>query len=306
MTTSGTGFRRDSLLPLIVLFALACSSSNDGAGQMGGPGTGGAASSQTGASGGANANPGAGGGSANRGGSAGMTDQTGSGGSGVMAGTGGSGAATGSGGSTAMNGSGGTSAATGSGGSPAASGSGGSGASSAGPSYDDAKRMIDDYAAAHPGQSGDVNAKSPAEIAADPDAQAILALCGPDQRPVIPQLAWEYGGGDHAWINASASALVLCVYIPVSPDSEHWQYDAAADNVTADVYVLYPDQNPCKDEQGADQVAKCIGDPTNFEILVDTASLNDGAEAGLSLSEASTDLMLIQPDGTNIALYHGT
>jgi hypothetical protein len=110
---------------------------------------------------------------------------------------------------------------------------------------------------------------------------------------VIPKLAWEHGGGDHAWINPEMSALVYCVYIPVVPSTDHWKYDATMDHVTADVYVLFPDENPCKSESGADQIAKCIGDTTNFEILVDTASLNDGMDVGLSLSEASTELMVV-------------
>ena len=184
-------------------------------------------------------------------------------------------------------------------------GSGGSGPGSTGdhPTADEAKMLIDEYAMAHPGQAGDINAKTPAQIAADPDAQALLALCGDDQRPVIPALVWEYGGGSHAWIHYEQSALVYCVYIPVAPSSDHWQYDAAEDHVTADVYVLYPEQNPCKDEQGADQVVKCIGDPSNFEILVDTASLDDGGDAGLSLSEASTELKLVMPDATSVHLW---
>jgi hypothetical protein len=184
----------------------------------------------------------------------------------------------------------------------ATGGSGGEGTSSM-PSVEEVQGWIDAYAMAHPGQSGDILAKTPEEIAADPDAQRLMALCGKDQLPVIPKLVWEYGGGDHAWINPDQSALVYCVYMPVAPSSTHWLYDAAADHVTADVYVRYPDQNPCKDEQGADQVAKCIGDPTNFEILVDTASLNDGAGAGLSLAEATTELMLVVADDMKISLW---
>ena len=42
-----------------------------------------------------------------------------------------------------------------------------------------------------------------------------------------------------------------------------------------------------------------------IEILVDTASLHDGADAGLELSEASTDLNLILPDGNKVHLYTG-
>jgi len=176
------------------------------------------------------------------------------------------------------------------------------------PACDDVKASVQAYKAAHPGNGGkdwDINAKTPAEIAADPAAQDLLALCGKDQRPVIPVLAWEYGGSDHSWINPDASALFYCVYIPVDPSSRNWQYDAAADHVTADVYIGCPDQNPCKDEQGKDQVLACLGDPTNIEILVDTASLNDGADAGLSLSRATTDLKLILGDGTKVELYIG-
>lgn len=185
------------------------------------------------------------------------------------------------------------------------SGTGGAGGAS---TFEQVASWIDAYKAAHPGNAGkdwDINAKTPAEIAADPDAQRLLSLCGPDQRPVIPLLAWEYGGTDHQWINPQASALVYCVYIPVDPSSSNWQYDATQDHVTADVYVLFPDQNPCNDRAGADQVLACLGDSTNIEILVDTASLNDGADAGLSLSNASTDLNLILPGGTKVHLFTG-
>jgi hypothetical protein len=182
-------------------------------------------------------------------------------------------------------------------------GAGGVGGAAAPLSFEDAQELIDTYAAAHPGMDGDINAKTPEQIAADPDAQRLLSLCGEGQRPVIPVLVWEYGGGSHAWINPEASALVYCVYIPVMPSSESWQYDEVEDHVTADVYVLYPEQNPCKDEQGAAQVMQCIGDPSNFEILVDTASLNDGMDVGLSLSEASTELQLVLPDGDKVHLW---
>ena len=164
------------------------------------------------------------------------------------------------------------------------------------------------YKAAHPGNGGkdwDINAKTPAQIAGDPAAQQLLSICGKDQRPVIPILAWEYGGMDHSWINPQASAVAYCVYIPVKPNSGNWQYDAAADHVTADVYVLCPDTNPCKNQQGANQVMACLGDPTNIEILVDTASLNDGVDVGLALANASTDLNLILPDGSKVHLFTG-
>src|SRR5258708_37747311 len=101
------------------------------------------------------------------------------------------------------------------------------------------------------------------------------------QLPVIPMLAWEYGGTDHPWINPQASALAYCVYIPVNPSTPHWSLDNAAMRVTADVYVLFPNQNPCKDQQGANQVMACLGDATNIEIFVDTSSYHDGADVGL-------------------------
>jgi len=69
--------------------------------------------------------------------------------------------------------------------------------------------------------------------------------------------------------------------------------------------VLFPDQNPCKHETGAARVMSCLGERSNAEILVDTASLNDGKAAGLDLAEASTDLYLLQPDGSRVLLYQG-
>ncbi len=173
---------------------------------------------------------------------------------------------------------------------------------------DQVPALVASYKAQNPGNGGkdwDINAKKDAEIAADPAAQEILAWCGPDQRPVIPEIAWEYGGADHPWINPESSASIYCVYIPVSPDSANWQYDAVADHVTADVYLKCPEQNPCKDEQGPDRVLKCLGDQSNIEILVDTASRNDGQDVGLSLANASTDLNLILSDGSKVHLYTG-
>src|SRR5262249_25886621 len=148
----------------------------------------------------------------------------------------------------------------------------------------------------------DINAKTPAEIASDPAAQQLLSLCGTNQRPVIPLLAWEYGGNDHSWINPEASALVYCVYIPVAANSDNWQYDSVADHVIADVYVRFPNENPCKNQVGANQVMACLGDPTNIEIPVDTASFHDGADAGLSLSQATTELKLLLCDGSKAHL----
>ena len=162
-----------------------------------------------------------------------------------------------------------------------------------------------EYKAAHPGNGGkdwDINAKTPAQLASDRAAARLVSICGADQRPVIPIIAWEYGGKDHQWINPSASSLVYCVYTPVHNATSHWRYDAAATRVTADVYVKYPSQNPCRTRTGRDQVARCIADVTNFEILVDTASIHDGADAGLNLAGASTKLRLIMPDGSKVQL----
>ena len=175
------------------------------------------------------------------------------------------------------------------------------------PSFEQVKGWVEAYKAAHPGNRGkdaDINGKTPAEVAADPAAQRLLSICGRNQRPVIPLLSWEYGGLDHPWQNPRASALVYCVYVPMKQPSPNWRYDAAKDHVTADVYVLFPDQNPCKNRRGADQVLACIGDTTNFEIIVDTASLDDGRDAGLSLASASTDLRLVLADGSKVHLWH--
>ena len=229
----------------------------------------------------------------------------GAGGSSGSAGRGGSSGSLGSGGSSGSAGSGGSSGSLGSGGS---SGTAGTGGSSGGLACDQVKAKAEAYKAAHPGNGGkdwDINAKTAAQIASDPAAQELRALCGKDERPIIPLLAWEYGGADHPWINPQASAAVYCVYIPVNPSTEHWSYDAATDRVTADVYVKCPDQNPCNNRQGPDQVMGCLGDASNIEIIVDTASLNDGMDVGLDVSTASTQLKLIQANGTKIDLYLG-
>ena len=71
---------------------------------------------------------------------------------------------------------------------------------SAAPPCAEVKALVLAYKAAHPGNGGkdwDINAKTPGQIAADPAAKQLLSLCGPDQRPVIPLIAWEYGGMDH-------------------------------------------------------------------------------------------------------------
>jgi hypothetical protein len=171
---------------------------------------------------------------------------------------------------------------------------------------DQVRQWIEAYKGAHPGNKGkdwDINAKTPAEIAADPAARQLLGVCGNNQRPIYPLLAWEYGGADHQWINPQSSALVYCVHTPVKNASSGWQYDATRELVTADVYVRFPEQNPCRKEQGARQVSACIGDETNFEILVDTASINDGNDVGLALENASTQLRLVLPDGSKVNLW---
>ena len=173
-------------------------------------------------------------------------------------------------------------------------------------SFEQVKGWVEAYKAAHPGNGGkawDINAKTPEELATDPAAKQLLSVCGQNQRPVIPLLAWEYGGGDHQWIAPHKSALVYCVYTPVKTPSANWRYDAGREHVTADVYVKFPEQNPCKGQQGASQVNACVGDETNFEILVDTANIDDGRDAGLSLAEASTTLRLILADGNKVDLW---
>jgi hypothetical protein len=171
--------------------------------------------------------------------------------------------------------------------------------------YEQVKEWVRAYKAAHPGRGGkdwDVNSKSAEQIAAEPDTKRLLSVCGPNQRPVIPMLAWEYGGSDHRWQNPEDAALVYCVCTPVKKATSSWSYDRSRDRVTSDIYVKFPDQNPCKDETGKDQVMKCIGDPTNLEILVDTASLGDGRNVGLNLSEAETELRLVLPNGKKVRL----
>jgi hypothetical protein len=167
--------------------------------------------------------------------------------------------------------------------------------------FEQVRGMVSAYKAAHSGNGGkdwDINTKTAKQVADDPAAQKLLSICGKDQRPVIPLLAWEYGGNDHRWISPDKSALIYCVYTPVKKTSEHWKYDARKNHVTTDIYVRFPDQNPCKDKQGTEQVDACLGDHTNYEILVDTASLNDGHDVGLELADSSTALWLVFPDRT--------
>ena len=169
------------------------------------------------------------------------------------------------------------------------------------PSYEQVLAWVTAYKAAHPSNS-DINAEPPRQVADPTAAGRLLSICGKDQRPIIPLLAWERGGNDHRWIDANRSALVYCVYTPVRESTDHWHYDDPRNKVTADVYVKYPDQNPCKDSPGVQQVADCIGAVSNYEILVDTASFNDGKHIGLQLSEATTLLKLILPNGQKVNL----
>ena len=173
------------------------------------------------------------------------------------------------------------------------------------PTYSQVKTWVADYKRAHPGHGGkdwDINAKTPKQLASDPAARRLLAICGRHRRPIIPLIAWEYGGNDHKWIKSTASALVYCVYTPVRRATAHWFYRASTDHVTADVYVLFPAHNPCRKRKAAAQVSACIGDKSNFEILVDIASYADGFHAGLSLADSSTELRLILPDKTKVHL----
>lgn len=173
------------------------------------------------------------------------------------------------------------------------------------PTYTQVKQWIADYKAAHPGRDGkdwDINAKSPEEIASEPDTRRLCSLCGPDQRPVIPELAWEYGGSDHPWRNPQDAALVYCIYTPMAEPSSHWRYDRAAGRVVADVYVLFPEQDPCAGKSAKEHAAKCMGGFGNLEILADTATLNDGEDVGLNLGETATELRLILRDGKKARL----
>ena len=171
--------------------------------------------------------------------------------------------------------------------------------------YEQVLEWIRAYKAAHPGRGGkdwDINSKSASQIAKEPDTRRLLSICGANQRPVIPMLAWEYGGSDHRWEHPEEAALVYCVCTPVQKATPSWSFDRSRNRVNADVSVKFPDHNPCKDESGKDQVMKCIGDEGNLEILVDTASLGDGHNVGLNLSEASTELRLVLPNGKKIRL----
>jgi hypothetical protein len=169
------------------------------------------------------------------------------------------------------------------------------------------------YKAAHPGNGGmdwDIIAccgfaRTEAQILADPTAVALRGICGAGQIAIIPTLAWEYGGTNHPWINPTAAAVAYCVYLPTKTNSAHWSHDATNDHVTAEVYVKFPAQNPCAAQIGKAQLLSCLGDPTNIEIFVDTASFHDGNDVGLDLSLSTTDLYLVLPDASRVFLYQG-
>ena len=68
----------------------------------------------------------------------------------------------------------------------------GAGGGSSAVTFKQVKGWVEAYKAAHPGNRGkdwDINAKTPAEIEADPAARRLLSVCGPDQRPIFPLLA---------------------------------------------------------------------------------------------------------------------
>jgi hypothetical protein len=174
-----------------------------------------------------------------------------------------------------------------------------------GPTYAQVRQWIAEYKAAHPGRDGkdwDINAKSPEEIASEPDTRRLCELCGPDRRPVIPELAWEYGGSDHRWEDPQRAALVYCVPTPVAKSSPYWRYDAARKRVMAHVYVLFPEHDPCASKSASEQADSCIGGFGNLEILSDTATRNDGRDVGLDLAETETELRLRLPNGKSVRL----
>jgi len=70
----------------------------------------------------------------------------------------------------------------------------------------------------------------------------------------------------------------------------------------ADVYVLFPEQDPCAGKSAKEHAAKCMGGFGNLEILADTATLNDGEDVGLNLGETATELRLILRDGKKARL----
>lgn len=247
--------------------------------------------------------------------SSGTTDKGTSASSGGSSSSSSGGAEAGVGGSSSAGGSGSSAGGSSSGSGGSSPGSGGSGASAdagtaARATYAEVKAWAEAYKKAHPGSGGkdwDINALdlNGNFIHDDPDARRLRSICGPGQLPIIPMIAWEYGGSDHQWVTPDLAALVYCVYTPANPGTEHWTLDGATQTTTADMYVLFPDQNPCKDKAGADQVMACLGDPAalNIEIIVDTVNFNDGHSVGLDVSATPTEVYLIQASGQKVHLY---
>ena len=173
------------------------------------------------------------------------------------------------------------------------------------PTHAQVRQWIAEYKAAHPGRDGkdwDINAKTQEEITSEPDTRRLCELCGPDRRPVIPELAWEYGGSDHRWEDPQNAPLVYCVYAPIAKSSPHWRYDAARRLVVAHVYVLFPEHDPCANKSAEEHVKACIGGFGNLEILSDTATWRDGRDVGRSLAETQTELRLRMPSGKSVRL----
>ena len=173
------------------------------------------------------------------------------------------------------------------------------------PTYEQVRQWIGEYKASHRGNGGkdwDINAKTPEQIASEPDTKRLCELCGPDQRPVFPELAWEYGGSDHPWESPENAPLVYCVYTPQATPTAHWRFDEGRKRVTAHVYVLFPEQDPCRTMNAKEHIEACIGEFGNLEILSDTASLGDGRDLGFSLAEVSTELRLLRPNGKSTRL----
>ena len=173
------------------------------------------------------------------------------------------------------------------------------------PTYAQVKQWISQYKRGHPGRGGkdwDIHTKTAKQLASEPDTRRLCELCGPDRRPVIPELAWEYGGSDHAWESPEKAALVYCVYTPVARASPNWQFDEAKQRVTALVYILFPEQDPCAGKSAEQHAALCIGGHGNLEILGDTASMSREPGFSRSLDEASTELRLRLPGGKTARL----
>src|SRR5207237_9472178 len=127
---------------------------------------------------------------------------SGSGGGSTSAGSGGGSGSSGSAGSSSSSGGSGGSGSSGSSGSSGTATDGAAGGSGSA-TYDQVKSWAEAYKAAHPGNGGkdwDIvsccsgASRTAASLASDPAAQQLRSICGDQQLPVIPMLAWEYGG----------------------------------------------------------------------------------------------------------------